>query len=83
LISKLSSAEGSDVFGCWWGEEIGGELGSLSEVTLDLHLTSHEGVLSGKLSVADSVEIGVSHGESSIGLLVSTLLNKTISVFEV
>ena len=83
--SELGSllSEFSKSLGCWWGEEIGSELGGLGEVTLDLHLSSHEGGLSVHLSEADSFKIIISHGESGILLSGLAFFTVTVSVLEV
>ena len=64
-------------------EKLGGELGSLSHVTLDLHLALHESHLGVKLAEADQVEVSISHGESSIGCGGLAFLDSSLTVLEI
>ena len=65
------------------GEEVRGEFARFAHMALNLHFSLHECNLGVQLSKADLLEIGISHGKSSISLGRFSLLALALSILEV
>jgi hypothetical protein len=81
--SHLSGRVLGHVFiGRWW-EQIWGEFGGSSHVSLDFHFALHESNLRVQSAFAYFIEISINHVESSIWIFRDSLVDTTLAVFQI
>ena len=81
--SHFSGSISCHIFKSWRWEQLWRELASSGHVTLDFHLSLHEGDLWVECSLADLLEVAIGHGEDGIWVFGLLLFNVSLTVFEV